>query len=76
MPFKGRLKFNCEVSFTNITYHAGLGRDVSIPPVAASQNTFGQDVPESLKEEVANVVENTYGRHVPGIEIESHRMCC
>lgn len=32
-------------------------------------------MPEGLKQEVANVVRNTYGSHVPGIEIESYRMC-
>lgn len=58
-----------------MTYHAGLGRYISIPPVAASQSTFGQNVPEGLKDEVANVAKNTYGRHVPGIEIESYRVC-
>ncbi|KAH8907954.1 nucleotide-binding domain-containing protein [Coniochaeta sp. PMI_546] len=59
-PFKGRLKFNCE----------GY-----IHPSSGCKSEHLQDVPEGLKEEVANVVKNTYGRHVPGIEIESYRMC-
>ncbi|KAK3365355.1 sarcosine oxidase [Lasiosphaeria ovina] len=74
-PFKNRLKFNCEVSFTNMSAHGGLGREISVPPSAESQSAWSQDVPEGLKQEVANVVKNTYGSHVPGIEIESYRMC-
>ncbi|KAK0744895.1 sarcosine oxidase [Apiosordaria backusii] len=74
-PFIGRLKFNCEVSFVNMTHHEGLGKDISIPPAPQSQSTFSQDVPDGLKEEVANVVRNTYGSHVPGIKIEKYRMC-
>ncbi|KAK4449070.1 putative sarcosine oxidase protein [Podospora aff. communis PSN243] len=74
-PFNGRLKFNCEVSFTNMTYHDGLDKDISIPPPAESQSTWSQNVPEGLKQEVANVVRNTYGSYVPGIDIESYRVC-
>ncbi|KAK5659443.1 hypothetical protein OQA88_644 [Cercophora sp. LCS_1] len=74
-PFKGLLKFNCEVSFTNMVHHAGLGREISVPPSTAAQRTFSQDAPDGLKEEVANVVKNTYGAHVPGIEIQDYRMC-
>ena len=74
-PFKGRLKFNCEASFTNMTRHDGLGRDISVPPSAETQRTWSQNVPEGLKQEVANVVRNTYGDYIPGIEIESYRMC-
>ncbi|KAH6847217.1 hypothetical protein B0I37DRAFT_374509 [Chaetomium sp. MPI-CAGE-AT-0009] len=74
--FNGRLKFNCEVSFTNMTRHDGLGKNISIPPPAETQRTWSQNVPEGLKQKVANVVRDTYGRsYVPGIEIESYRMC-
>lgn len=73
--FNGRLKFNCEVSFTNMTRHDGLGKNISVPPPADTQTTWNHNVPEGLKQEVANVVKNTYGSHVPGIEIESYRMC-
>lgn len=58
-----------------MTHHEGLGKEISIPPPAQSQSTFSQDVPDGLKQEVANVVKNTYGSHVPGIQIESYRMC-
>ncbi|KAK4032194.1 putative sarcosine oxidase protein [Parachaetomium inaequale] len=74
-PFKGRLKFNCEVSFLNMTYHEGLGKEISIPPAEQSQSTFSQDVLDGLKQEVANVVRNKYGNYVPGIQIENYRMC-
>jgi sarcosine oxidase/L-pipecolate oxidase len=56
-------------------YHEGLGKDISVPPVPTSQSTFGDDVPVGLKEEVQNVVKNTYGNAVKGIEIVSYRMC-
>lgn len=71
----GRLKFNCEVSFTNMEYHEGLKQDISVPPTRVSQSTFGDHVPAGLKEEVQNVVKNTYGSEVKGIEIVSYRMC-
>ncbi|KAK0745571.1 sarcosine oxidase [Schizothecium vesticola] len=74
-PFNSRLKFNCEVSFTNMTQHDGLGENISIPPSAETQSTWSQNVPEGLKEELANVVRNTHGSYVPGIKIESYRMC-
>jgi sarcosine oxidase / L-pipecolate oxidase len=73
--FNSRLKFNCEVSFTNMTQHDGLGENISIPPSAETQSTWSQNVPEGLKEELANVVRNTHGSYVPGIKIESYRMC-
>ncbi|KAK4141815.1 putative sarcosine oxidase [Dichotomopilus funicola] len=57
--FKGLLKFNCEVSFTNMTRHDGLGRDISVPPPADTQTSWNQNVPEGLKQEVANVFKNT-----------------
>ena len=75
-PFKVRLKFNCEVSFTNMLPHAGLGRDISVPPaVECQKSAWSQNVPEGLKQEVANVVKNTYGSYMSGIKIESYRMC-
>ncbi|KAK4185038.1 FAD dependent oxidoreductase [Podospora australis] len=74
-PFKGKLKLNCEVSFTSMTYHDGLKKEISIPPKPESQSTFSHDVCEGLKQEVGNVVKNVYGDHVKGINIESYRMC-
>ncbi|KAK0614348.1 hypothetical protein B0T14DRAFT_570290 [Immersiella caudata] len=47
-PFDGRLNFNCEVSFTNMTHHDGPGKDISIPPPAETQSTWTQNVPEGL----------------------------
>jgi sarcosine oxidase/L-pipecolate oxidase len=58
-----------------MTYHEGLGKEISIPPAEPSQSTFSQDVPEGLKQEVANVVRNTYGNHIPGIQIENYNRC-
>ena len=58
-----------------MTHHDGLGKEISVPPSSQDQSTWGQNVPEGLKQEAANVVRNTYGSHVPGIEIESYRMC-
>lgn len=72
---KGFLKFNSDNSFTNLTYHDGLKREISVPPPRLSQMTFGEDVPESLKKDVQRVVENTYGKNIRGLKIESYRMC-
>lgn len=71
----GLLKFNCEVSFTNMTYHSASQQTFSSPPIPVAQSTWGQDVPQGLKEEVQNVVRNVYGKNIPGLKMESYRMC-
>jgi sarcosine oxidase/L-pipecolate oxidase len=58
-----------------MVYHEGVKKDISVPPSNMSQMTFSQDVPEGLKQEVANVVANTYGKYIKGLKIESYRMC-
>lgn len=48
----GVLKFNSELSFTNNVYHEESDQTISIPPAAQSQNTWSQDVPQTLKDDV------------------------
>ncbi|KAI8625007.1 sarcosine oxidase [Xylariaceae sp. FL1651] len=73
--FKGLLKFNCDKSFTNFVYHKGLEKQLSLPPSKRTETVFSQDVPESLKKDVQRVVDNTYGRNIQGLVIQSYRMC-
>ncbi|KAK2590045.1 hypothetical protein QQS21_012273 [Conoideocrella luteorostrata] len=74
-PYNGHLKFNCEVSFTNLVHHEGLNESISVPPSAETQNTFSQDVPEGLKQEAQNVVKKVFGKYIARLQIESYRMC-
>lgn len=74
-PFQGFLKFNCEVSLLNSVFYEGLQQNISIPPSGTTQSTFGQDVPNGLKQELQNIVERTFGNSVKGLEIDSYRMC-
>lgn len=46
-----------------------------MPPTAESKQSFSQDVPEGLKQEVGNVVKNILGNHIKELKIESYRMC-
>lgn len=71
----GKLKFNFEVSFTNLTYHEASGQTISVPPERPSQSTWSHDVPEQLKQSVGTVVKHVYGKNAPGLIIESYRMC-
>ncbi|KAL9055150.1 MAG: hypothetical protein Q9162_003728 [Coniocarpon cinnabarinum] len=75
MNKEGLLKFNYEVSFTNTFMHEASSQEISIPPTKDSQTTWGQDVPQGLKDEVLTVVKNIYGPDAPGLEIGSFRMC-
>ncbi|CAH0000687.1 unnamed protein product [Clonostachys byssicola] len=72
---EGILKFNYEVSFTNVEHHEASGQTLSIPPVHASQTTWSQRVPEQLKQKVRTVVDHVYGKNAPGLTFDSYRMC-
>ncbi|KIW35046.1 uncharacterized protein PV07_01772 [Cladophialophora immunda] len=71
----GKLKFNFEVSFTNMEYHEASGQMISVPPVRITQSTWSHDVPEQLKQSVRKVVDHVYGKNAPGLTVESYRMC-
>ncbi|KAL8714148.1 MAG: hypothetical protein Q9220_001876 [cf. Caloplaca sp. 1 TL-2023] len=71
----GLLKFCRDVSFTHNIYHTASGQTISVPPSPPSQSTWSQDVPPGLKEEAFNVMTQTYGKEVEGLEFESYRMC-
>ncbi|KAL8950244.1 MAG: hypothetical protein Q9222_003711 [Ikaeria aurantiellina] len=43
--------------------------------MSPSQSTWSQDAPIGLKQEVLNVMTQTYGKEVEGFEFESYRMC-
>ena len=71
----GRLKFNYEVSFTNMVHHPASGQTISMPPIPLSQSTWSQDVPEGLKKEVTTVIPHIYGADAKGLAVDSFRMC-
>lgn len=71
----GVLKFCRDVTFTNKLYHAESNQTISAPPSRASQRTWGQDVPSSLKQEIFDVMVKIFGNEVKGFEFESYRMC-
>lgn len=58
-----------------MTHHSASNQNFSVPPVPVGQSTWGQDVPQGLKDEVQNIVWNIYGKKIPGLELESYRMC-
>jgi hypothetical protein len=71
----GLLKFNHELSFTNLEYHAASGSLISWPPGAPNRSTWTRDIPEAFKQETLKVVRNTYGKDLDGLTFESWRMC-
>jgi hypothetical protein len=75
MNTEGKLKFNFEVSYTNLVHHEASGQTISVPPVRTSQSTWSHDVPEQLKQNLKTVVEHVYGKNAPGLSIQSYRMC-
>ncbi|KAH8599191.1 sarcosine oxidase [Bisporella sp. PMI_857] len=75
-PTRGNvLKFNFEGSFTNLEEHDMTGKIVSIPPKPLDQHTWGQSVPQGLKDDIQNVVKSVFGNWIEGIRIEDYRMC-
>lgn len=72
---EGILKFNYEVSFTNMVHHKESNQTISVPPTPLGQNTWSQDVPEGLKSEVRQVLPHVYGQDPQGLKIQSYRMC-
>ncbi|KAK0701114.1 FAD dependent oxidoreductase-domain-containing protein [Apiosordaria backusii] len=70
----GYFKINIERSFTNMIYHEGVGKDISVP--LSNRDTWVQDVPEVLKRDVECFVENTFGGHISGMSFVGYRMCC
>ncbi|KAI9774044.1 MAG: hypothetical protein M1839_001929 [Geoglossum umbratile] len=71
----GLLKFISELSFTRMVYHEQLKKTISIPPDPISQNTWSQDIPLGLKQEVRRVMKHMYGMEAEGLEVETYRMC-
>ncbi|KAK8063571.1 FAD dependent oxidoreductase, partial [Apiospora saccharicola] len=72
---ESKLKINCEIPFTNMTFHEGLGKEISIPPPSLSQSIFGQDVPQGLREEAQYVTKSALGNYIEDLDIDSYRMC-
>jgi hypothetical protein len=71
----GMVKFTNEASFINMVHHKKSNQDISIPPESVDQSTWGQEVPEGLKQEIRTVMKHMYGKEIEGIEPECYRMC-
>ncbi|KAF2456601.1 sarcosine oxidase [Lineolata rhizophorae] len=72
----GILKFNCDLSFTNMGYHVASGQLMSIPPEGIGQGLWNpSNFPQALKDRCKQVLANLYGEMVDGVEIEAYRMC-
>ncbi|KAI0877796.1 sarcosine oxidase [Hypoxylon argillaceum] len=72
----GKIKFNYEVSFTNNLLHQPSGKVISVPPSRPSRSTWGQDVPQGLKDEIHTVMRHIYGHRVKLLKIDGYRMDC
>jgi sarcosine oxidase/L-pipecolate oxidase len=74
MTADGILKFNCDISFTNMSLHPATREMMSIPPDSSNETnwTFGT-FPKLFKERSQNVLKGSYGRLVDGLEIEEYR---
>jgi sarcosine oxidase / L-pipecolate oxidase len=72
----GILKFNCDISFTNMGVHPITQEAMSIPPVLRGETTWTSGTfPKVLKERSQKVLKGSYGRLVDGLEINEYRMC-
>lgn len=72
----GTLKFNCDISFTNMSRHPVTQKMMSMPSELPAENgwTAGK-FPEALRERCKAVLAGSYGNLLDGYEIDKYRIC-
>jgi hypothetical protein len=72
----GILKFNCDISFTNMRAHPATGEQMSIPPDSTDETGWTtESFPKKLRERSDKVKKGCYGAAVDGMKVEAYRMC-
>ncbi|KAK2797394.1 hypothetical protein FQN50_009195 [Emmonsiellopsis sp. PD_5] len=71
----GLVKCTHERSFTHKVFHETSNQQISVPPSRITQQTWSQDVPYGLKDEVKAVRDKLFGNWVDNMEPEEYRMC-
>ena len=73
---QNKMKLCRDVSFTHNAFHEPTGTTFSMPPEDLSKNTWSQDVPQGLKDEIHNVLIKNHGKGADQqFKINSYRMC-
>lgn len=71
-----KMKICRDGSFTHMALHEPTGTTFSMPPKDLSKNTWGQDVPQGLKDECRNVLVSNHGDGADEVfKFNSYRMC-
>jgi sarcosine oxidase / L-pipecolate oxidase len=71
----GVCKFNCDLSFTNLTFHPPTGKELSIPPDCPNHYGWTGKFPKLLIERCRQTLKGLYGDEASNLEIEGYRMC-
>lgn len=71
-----KMKLCRDVSFTHKAFHEPTSTTFSTPPNDLSKNTWSQDVPQGLKDEIHNVLIKNHGVDADKeFKVNSYRMC-
>lgn len=71
-----KMKLCRDVSFSHVAFHEPTGTHFSIPPKDLKHNTWSQEVPQGLKDEIHNVLIKNHGEGADEVfKINSYRMC-
>lgn len=72
---KGLIKCTHELSFSHKVLHKPSNTHISVPPSQTTRNTWPNDVPQGLKDEMAAVIAKLFGSWVQNFEPYTYRMC-
>ena len=69
------LKCTHESAFTNSVMHEKTQRTISVPPRETDRQTWSQDMPQVLKDELKTIFSEYFGHWLSEQEPEYYRMC-
>ncbi|KAM0277867.1 hypothetical protein ACHAQH_005499 [Verticillium albo-atrum] len=76
MTAEGVIKFNCDMSFTNMQEHKASGQRMSMAPDDEQYGTwFGKAFSSRFEKRALSTMKGLYGKEVNGVKIEKFRMC-
>ncbi|KAF3358652.1 hypothetical protein VDGD_01565 [Verticillium dahliae] len=76
MTAEGVIKFNCDMSFTNMQLHKPSGQRMSMAPDDEQYATwFNRAFSSRFEKRALSTMRGLYGKEVDGVKIERFRMC-